>query len=108
MSPEIDLLVRLLPGLALLGGALFCAGFLLPQTIEYRREARARKKQLRDAVRVGRWIEGGDNVTIRDVENAATIYEQVHNTEIKNGTNPHTAIVSALAAVIAYARKENR
>lgn len=97
----IELFLAILPGLGMIAAGLVGAGFLLPQTLEYRREKRARKK----AVKVERWIEGGAKVTLRDVEKTVDVFGEVHKTELDNGTEHNMALLSATAAAIAYARK---
>lgn len=96
----LELFIRILPGLAMVIGGLIGAAILLPDTLHYRREAKARKK----AVKVGHLIEGGDNVLVKDVTKAAEIFADVCEHEQARGVNPDLVLASGVAAVIAYAR----
>lgn len=100
-----ELIIAILPGSLTIAVALIAAGFLLPQTIEMIREDRARKKATKKALRVSQWIEGADNVRLRDVEDAATVFGTVYEAEIKDGTDYNMAMIAATAALIANARK---
>lgn len=104
----LELFLAILPGLLMVAAGLVGAGFLLPQTIESWREERERKKALKAALQVDRWIEEGGKVTLRDVTEVADMFGAVYKTEIDNETEYNIAIISATAAAIAYARKENR
>lgn len=101
----MELFLAILPGLLMVAAGLVGAGLLLPQTLEYLRENRARKKAIKKALRVSRWIEGADNVLLRDVEDAATVFGTVYQAELKNGTDDNMALITAAAAVIANARE---
>lgn len=103
-----DLLLAILPGLILVAVGLVGAGVLLPGTIKSWREERDRKKAIKSALQVDRWIEDGGKVTMRDVTEVADMFGAVYKTEIDNETEYNIAIISATAAAIAYARKENR
>lgn len=102
----IELFLAILPGLILVAVGLVGAGVLLPETIKSWREGRERKKAIKTALQVDRWIEDGGTVTLRDVENAAYVFTAVQKAELDNGTEHSMALISATAAAIAYARKE--
>lgn len=100
-----DLLLAILPGLILVAVGLVGAGVLLPETIKSWREGRERKKAIKAALQVDRWIEDGGTVTLRDVEKIVDVFTAVQRAELDNGTEHSMAWVSATAAAIAYARK---
>ena len=101
----LELFLAILPGLILVAAGLVGAGVLLPETIESWREERERKKALKAALQVDRWIEDGGKVTMRDVTEVADMFGAVYKTEINNETEYNMAIISATAAAIAYVRK---
>lgn len=100
-----DLLLAILPGLILVAVGLVGAGVLLPGTIKSWREERERKKAIKSALQVDRWIEEGGKVTLRDVTEVADMFGAVYKTETNNETECNMAIIAATAAAIAYVRK---